>query len=375
MKIAYLSTFYPFRGGVAQFNASLYQVIAKKYDIRAYTFTRQYPKLLFPGKTQYVACTDKVQVVPSIPVLDTINPLTYFKAASCIACFQPDILLMKYWMPFFAPALATVSSRLKKSVKIVSILDNIIPHERRPFDIPLTKYFLKQHDGFVVMSDAVRQDLLTLSPKARYIKKQHPLYDHFGQAPEKSTARKYFNINANAKVLLFFGFIRDYKGLDILLDAFTELDESYRLVIAGETYGSFDIYREQIEKSGKSNNILVYNNYVSDSQVSYFFAAADVCVLPYKSATQSGITSIAYHLNTPMIATDVGGLKETILHEKTGLIVEQSRPEYIAKAVKKYFQKNLAIPFQENITQLKKSRSWANFAQSIINFSESLPKK
>jgi len=368
MKIAYLSTFYPFRGGIAQYNAALYRAFEKDNEIKAFNFKRQYPDILFPGSSQYVTPTDVIDKTPSERVLDSINPISYLKTGLKIKNFQPTIMLTKFWMPFFAPSLGTVAYLNKKKTKNISILDNVIPHERRPGDISLTKFFLNQNHGFVVMSDAVKNDLLKLKPEAKYIYHPHPLFDHFGEKLEKSDARLKLNINPNKKVILFFGFIRDYKGLDLLIKAMKNTPEDYYLVIAGETYGNFDEYEKLITELGIASKIQLNVRYINDTEVPYFFSAADVCVLPYKSATQSGITSIAYHFNLPVIATDTGGLKEIVKHGETGLIVDKPDAQLINSSIKDFFNKDLAGQYEDNIKRYKADISWDHLAQKIISF-------
>lgn len=373
MRIAYLSTFYPFRGGIAQFNASLYRAFESQHQVAAVTFKRQYPNFLFPGQTQYVTENDKADIINSVQILDTINPISYIKTAKVINQFTPHMLIMKYWMSFFGPSLGTVAKRMAPSTKVISILDNVIPHEKRILDKTLTDYFLKYNDGFIVMSDAVKDDLLSLTKgKAKYLKIDHPLYNHFGDKINASQARISLNLHREKKTILFFGFIRDYKGLDLLIDAFSRLDDTYQLVIAGECYGSFEKYIKQIESLPNKHNIHSFNTYISDDKVPVFFSAADVCVLPYKSATQSGITAIAYHFDLPLIATDVGGLKENIFDGKTGLIAQKADSASIEKEIKNYFQNNLKGNFEKNIQVIKKEKSWLNFSNQIVQFSHSL---
>ncbi len=322
MQIAYLSTFYPFRGGIAQFNASLYRELRKMgHNVDAFTFTCQYPSFLFPGKTQFVQDGDIVDIIDSKQVLNTVNPFSYITAAKKIKNTNPDLLIMKYWMSYFAPSLGCVAKKMSSKTKVITILDNVIPHEKRFFDKALTKCFLNKNDGFIAMSEKVRNDLLLYSPNAKSTLIPHPIYDHFGEIIDKSAARKKLKIDHDKKTVLFFGFIRDYKGLDLLIDAFGMLDNSYQLVIAGEAYGSFDKYDDYISKNPNRQNIHKFIKYIADNEVNTYFSAADVCILPYKEATQSGITGISYHFETPMIATDVGGLQEFIRHNKTGLIV------------------------------------------------------
>lgn len=379
MKIAYLSTFYPFRGGIAQFNASLYNSFKNDLNenIIAYTFKRQYPDILFPGTTQYVTADDNAEVIDSKRVLDTINPLSYYSTAYEINRFGADILITKFWMPFFAPSLGKVARKLDKKTKKIAILDNVIPHEKRPFDIQLIKYFLNSYDGFVVMSNKVKDDLLSLKPNAKYIFQEHPLYNHFGEKLDVTEAKnkifgdRYEELK-DKKLLLYFGFIRDYKGLDLLIESITLLDDSYHLIIAGEVYGNFDKYSEQISILGVGHKITQFVKYINDSKVQELFSASDVCVLPYKSATQSGIVGISYNFDLPLIATDVGGLKEMITPHNTGLMVDNPNSSEIAAKIKEYFDKELKVDFEQNIINYKSIANWKSLAENITKFSKEL---
>lgn len=368
MKIAFLSTMYPYRGGIAQFNALLFREFEKKHTVSGYTFKRQYPDFLFPGQTQYVTENDNADKIPVRRMLDTINPFTYMKTARAIRNEAPDIFITKYWMTFFAPSLGYVAGHLGKKTRRISILDNVIPHEKRFFDASFNRYFLKRNDGFIVMSDKVLADLLSIVPDAKYLRVNHPVYNHFGEKLEQSTAKEKLGLEPGKKTLLFFGIIRDYKGLDLLIEALSLLDDSFELIIAGEVYGSFENYQKQINQFGLGNKIHLFKQYIDDDHVTTFFSASDVCILPYKSATQSGITSIANHFDLPIIATDVGGLKETIEHGKTGLIVDKAEPALIAEAIRNYFDNDLKASFAENIRQEKKENSWENFARKVLEF-------
>jgi glycosyltransferase involved in cell wall biosynthesis len=372
MRIAFLSTFYPFRGGIAQFNASVYKELERQHDVKAFTFKVQYPAILFPGQTQYVTEADNAIEIDSYRVLNTANPISYLRAAKQIADFEPDILIMKYWMSYFGPSLGTVAKILKKNTKIITILDNVIPHEKRFFDTAFTNYFLKQNSGFVAMSKSVEKDLYSLKSDAKCLFKEHPLYDHFGEKIGKIEACEHLKVNSEKKTLLFFGIIRKYKGLDVLLEAFELLDDTYQLIIAGEAYDDFDTYKNLIDNSKNKENIHLFNRYIGDEEVPKFFSAADVCVLPYRSATQSGITSISYHFELPIIATKVGGLHEIVKHEKTGLIADKCTPELIAARIKDYFDNNKAPKLEANIQQLKEELSWEKFCASLIEFSKTL---
>ncbi len=368
MKIAMLSTFYPYRGGIAQFNARLYNELRKSHEVKAYTFSRQYPSLLFPGKTQYVESVDDAEKIAAKRILDSINPLTYWKTAKEIRSWQPDVLFLRFWHPFFSPSLGTVAKKLKKHTKIITLVDNAIPHEDKAFYRPFIKYFAEQSHGFIAMSSIVQKDLQTFAPKTPCLLKQHPLYNHFGEKKDRSEVLQNYNLSPEKKTLLFFGFIREYKGLDILLKAFAQLDNSYQLIVAGESYTDFTKYQQLIDENPNKERILLLNRYIADEEVASLFSCADVCVQPYRSATQSGITAVSYHFDVPMIVTNVGGLKEDIRHEKTGLIVEEITSIAIVEAVKYYFQKEKKAEFQKGILELKKELSWEVFCKDMIEF-------
>jgi glycosyltransferase involved in cell wall biosynthesis len=376
MKVLFLSTFYPFRGGIAQFNALLYREIESIHDVKAFTFTRQYPDFLFPGQTQFVTKQDKADPIPALRILDTINPFTYLKTAGRVRKENPDIVITKYWMTFFAPCLGYVLGKMKGRAVRVSILDNVVPHEKRFFDSAFNRYFLKRNDGFIVMSDKVLQDLLSVRPNARYLRIDHPVYNQFGTKMDREKALDALGLGSsfNHKILLFFGIIRDYKGLDLLIDALELLDDSYELIIAGEVYGSFAKYEEQILNKGLTGRVRLFNQYIDDEQVTTFFSAADVCVLPYRSATQSGIISIAKYFEIPVIATNVGGLKESFEHKKTGLIIKDVSPEAIKNGIEEFFESDLRWSAAEFIRKENELNSWSAFATKLIDFAKSLKK-
>ena len=366
MRIAFLSTFYPFRGGIAQFNANLYEEFSKQHEVKAFTFTRQYPGFLFPGKTQYVTPEDKAVQIDSEAILDTVNPFSWWSAARKIAAWKPDVVIMKYWMSYLSPSLGTVARLLrKKGIRVVTILDNVIPHETKFFDKPFSRWFLKQNSGCVAMSEAVRADARSLAPEVPCILQPHPLYDHFGQKFDKFTAREELFLDPDLRTLLFFGLIRDYKGLDLLIDALPLLGEGYQLVVAGESYGKFDKYESRIAATGLGANIKVFNRYIDDDEVPRFFSAADVCVLPYKSATQSGITGIALHFEVPVVATPVGGLTESVEGPGIGVMAKEVSPEALADAIRAFYAEG-PDAFTENIRKVKANLTWSAFAEALL---------
>lgn len=373
MRIAVLSCFYPFRGGIAQFNAALYAELGKTDIVRAFNFTRQYPNFLFPGKTQYVTKDDEATPVESTAVLDTINPISWVTAARTIKEWKPDVLVMRYWMSWFAPSLGYVARHVGKKCVVIGILDNVIPHEPRFFDTPFTRYFLNGCDGFITMCDAVTEDLLKLKPDARYIMRQHPLYSHFGEKLCREEAEKRLGLAPGMKNILFFGLIRQYKGLDILLNAFAGLDETYQLIIAGEPYGSFEPYQKILDGIAGKDRIHIFPKYIKDSEVKDYFSAADVTVLPYRSATQSGISSVSYHFEVPMIVTDVGGLKSTIGDGGTGIVAKEPEPGCIRAEIQKYFSDpSIRESCIDRIRSEKRRLSWSAFSTALREFADSL---
>lgn len=373
MRIAILSCFHPFRGGISQFNAYLYNELSKNHIVRAFNFKRQYPDLLFPGKTQYVTADDEAVSVESDALLDTANPFSYCSTAAAISEWEPDMLILRYWMSYFAPSLGYVARRMKKRCTVISILDNVVPHERRFFDKPLTRYFLSGSTGFITLCEAVSKDLLELKPDARFKVMRHPLYSHFGELKPRDESLRKLGLDPSRRTLLFFGLIRAYKGLDVLLKAMGLLPETYQLIIAGEPYGSFDSYGKIISETGIGSRTKCILKYIKDSEVSDYFSAADLVVLPYKSATQSGIASTAYHFEIPMVVTDAGGLKETIGDAGTGLVAGECTPEAVKNEIEKYFDTpGIREKCIENIRKEKEILSWNKFCGELVSFADDI---
>lgn len=385
MKIAYLSTFYPFRGGIAQFNALLYRNFEKlNIPVSAYNFTTQYPEFLFPGQTQYSTSEDNADAIPSQRTISSINPISYLQTASKISKEQPNLLLMRYWLPFFAPALATVAKKLKKNgTKSIVIVDNMIPHEKRFFDEAFTKYFLKNTDAYIVMSKSVEKELLERKPDAKYFFHPHPIYEHFGEKIDKKEALEKLGLSKiegidkieDKKILLYFGFVRKYKGLDLLLEAFKNLDDSYFLIIAGESYLSDNENKELqslLDNHPRKQNIDTRLRYVSDQEVNLLFSAADANVLPYRHATQSGVSAIAFHFEVPSVVTDVGGLRDLIEPYNAGTIAESPTPKAIQNAIEELFENKKNVDYGESLRDFKEKYSWENLAKKILAFYEEI---
>ena len=371
MKIALLSCFYPFRGGIAQFNANLLKELSGTHDVRAYNFSRQYPDFLFPGKTQKVSEEDNAVQVESEALLDTANPFSWIRCARRIRQWDPDALIVRYWMPYFAPSLGYVCRHMSDRCKVIAILDNVIPHERHFFDRPLTRYFLSGVSKCVTLCREVGEDLVAVKPDAVRKVIPHPVYTHFGEKLPRGEAEAALHLESGMKNILFFGLIREYKGLDILLEAFDRLDRSYQLIIAGEPYGSFEKYQSIIDRSTCPQRIRVFPEYISDADVKIYFSAADVTVLPYRSATQSGVKAVSDHFEVPMIVTDVGGLKETVGETGTGIVCKDATPECIATEIRRFFDDgSLREKCLENIRAANERLSWSRFAGDLTNFIE-----
>jgi glycosyltransferase involved in cell wall biosynthesis len=374
MRICFLSTFYPYRGGIAQFNALLYRQLEKNHELHAITFKRQYPSLLFPGKTQFVTSDDVADPIPSQRWLDTINPVSYINTARKIRSLKPDVVLTKYWMTFFAPSLGFVLSRQSRFTKRIAILDNVIPHERRFFDHAFNRYFLNRNDAFIAMTEKVKADLLSYLPEAKCLVIPHPVYNQFGPRLNREEALDELGLNQlkDKNILLFFGIIRDYKGLDVLLETLAKLDNSYHLIIAGEAYGDFMKYTRMMDQLNIRDRCHVFERYIDDHEVPHFFSASDVCMLTYKSATQSGISGISQHFELPTIATNVGGLAESILPGETGYVVAHVDPIEIAKTVETYFLENKKEIFRGNIGLENKANSWESFSKTLLDFIDTI---
>jgi D-inositol-3-phosphate glycosyltransferase len=367
MKITILSTIYPLRGGIAHFNGLLYKELIKHHEVKAITFSRQYPSLFFPGKSQHEK-ENISEKIPSQIIVDSINPFNWIKVGNKIKKDSPDLLIFKYWMPFFAPCFGTISKIAKKNkkTKVLVICDNVIPHERKPGDIAMTKYFFRFVDYFVLLSEKVKTDLLTLKPNAKCKVIPHPVYSNFGEGVSKEEAKKKLKLNDD-KLILFFGFIRDYKGLDVLLEAMEIVKDKLdiKLIVAGEFYSNKEKYLNIIDKLQLKNNVHLFTDFIPTSEVKYYFSACNVVILPYKEATQSGIVQIAMNFRKPIIATNVGGLGEVVHDNRTGFIVEPKNPVQLAEAIIKFYNENKEEEFIRNTEKEVEKYSWEKFVYGI----------
>lgn len=360
---------FPLRGGIANFNEALCRAMNKAgIDTKIISFSLQYPGFLFPGKTQYD--TGKGPEDISIETkINSINPFNWIKIAKQIKNERPDFVIFRYWLPFMGPCLGTIAKRIKKGtqIKVIAITDNVIPHEKRFGDKMLTKYFVKQCDGFIAMSQSVLNDLKEFTTTDKKVFLPHPIYDIFGEKVDKLIALKHLQLNSNDKYILFFGFIRKYKGLDLLLEAMA--DERIRqmglkLIVAGEYYEDAAYYNQIISKNKLENSVILKTEYIPAEEVRYYFCASDMVTQPYRSATQSGVTQIAYHFEKPMLVTNVGGLPEIVPHNKVGYVTEIN-PKSIADAIVDFYSDNREAGFIQNVISEKQRFLWSTFVKGI----------
>lgn len=361
---------FPLRGGIAQLNESLSQEFTKQgIENTIFSFYLQYPDFLFPGTSQKEAADRKgPEGVDIQSTISSINPISWWLTVRKIAKLKPDFIVVRFWLPFMGPCLGTICKWLKAklNVPIIGILDNVIPHERRIGDRIFTRYFLNHCGSYVAMSSSVMEELSQFDVKKPRKMLYHPIYDHFGEKVDKELARKHLNFSEEWKVILFFGIIRKYKGLELLLEAISKMENrnKLRLIIAGEFYQNRSKYDRLIKELEIEDNVIINAGFVDSNKVRYYFCASDIVAQPYLSATQSGVTQIAYHFNTPMLVTNVGGLPEMVPHGKVGYVTEVTS-ESVAENLDRFFREEKAAEFQLNIQKEKQRFSWNHFALEI----------
>ena len=371
MKIIIIGTAYPYRGGLAAYNERLARQFASEgVDVSIMTFTVQYPSFLFPGKTQYIdgPAPEGLRIERKI---SSVNPFTWISAGFRIRKQRPDIIIIKYWIPVMAPCFGTIAriARWGGRTKVICIFDNVIPHEKRPGDRLLTKYFTSSIDGAVAMSASVLKDLTLFRKDIPATLNPHPLFDNFGKPVERLEALQHLGLDPSFTYLLFFGFIRAYKGLDLLLEAFASeslRNRKLKLIIAGEFYEDDKPYREIVGRTGIGDDVIFFDRFINDDEVAYFFSAAEIVIQPYRDATQSGVTQIAYHFEKPMVVTDVGGLREIVPDRKCGYVVNPV-PEEIASVILDFIDNNRQLQFLENIKEEKKKYLWNRMTAAVID--------
>ena len=371
MHIVILGTAYPFRGGLATFNERLArQLQAEGHQVEVITFTLQYPSFLFPGKTQYSTEDAPTDLLISQQV-NSCNPLNWIKVGHRIRKMQPDLLITCYWMAFFAPCYSIIERLAKRNGKTrtIALVHNMIPHEPSILDKLFAPFYVRSTDGFVALSESVVQDINRLDrnnkPKTSY---PHPIYDHYGEQMSKEEACQALNLNPENQYMLFFGLVRAYKGLDLLLDAFGKVKDqlpNLQLIVAGEFYEDEDKYRAQISNNQLTNKVIIKNEFIADADLRKYFGAANLIVQPYKTATQSGVTQVAFHFEKPMLVTNVGGLGEIVHDHKMGYAVEPNA-DAIAAALTDYYTHSRQAVYTEYLIKQKDNYSWSKLAESFV---------
>ncbi len=381
MKIILLGTAYPYRGGLATFNERLARQFAEEgHEVELWTFTLQYPSFLFPGKTQY--STEEAPAGLTIRrTLNSCNPFNWLRVGRAVRKAAPDLLICCYWMAFFAPAYGLISrlARRNGKTKAVALVHNMMPHEPSVLDKLFAPYFVKSQDGFVALSDSVVKDIEKVEAKISNLKCEisnrpkvsspHPIYDHYGERMTKEEACKALGLPEDRQYMLFFGLVRAYKGLDLLLDAFGQIKDQLpelQLIIAGEFYEHEDKYRAQIEANGLTDRVILRNEFIPDADLRKYFGAADLIVQPYKTATQSGVTQVAFHFEKPMLVTNVGGLGEIVHDHKMGYACAPGA-DAIAEDLLDYFNNNRQASYTEYLKKEKTKYAWSNMTAAFLN--------
>lgn len=362
---------YPYRGGIATFNERLAEeFVLQGYQADIETFTIQYPSFLFPGKTQFSGklAPKNLKIERTI---NSVNPVNWLKVGNRIRKENPDLVIIRYWLPFLAPSLGTIAGRIRKNkhTVIICLADNIVPHEHRPGDRILTKYFIQRLDGLIAMSKSVLEDGKSFRRNLPTGFCPHPIFDNYGEEIPSDLAKQKLNLDKNSRYLLFFGFIRDYKGLDLLINAFADIrlrNFPVKLLVAGEYYSNAEPYLKLIQENSLNDFVELRTDFIPDEEVNFYFCASDMVVQPYKSATQSGVTQIGYHFNKPMLVTNVGGLSEIIPDGKIGYVVEPDS-QSIANALVDFYQNERMAEFEANIPEEKKKFSWENMVHTFLS--------
>ena len=370
MKIVILGPAHPYRGGIAALNDRLaVELIKEGHEVTVFNFSLQYPKFLFPGKTQY---TDDPapRNVTILRKVNAVNPLKWWKVGRELRRLRPELIVVRFWLPFMGPALGTICriARRNKYTKVVCIADNIIPHEKRIGDVPFTSYFVKGVDGFIAMSQEVFKDLEKFVPHPVRRFAPHPVYDHYGEIIPREVALAHLKLDTEFRYLLFFGFIREYKGLDILLEAMADQrirEQHIRLIVAGEFYGNADFYQKLIEQYRIEDLLVMHTDYIPSEVMNDYFCGADLVVQPYRSATQSGVTQVGYHFDKPMLVSNVGGLAEIVADGKSGYVVEP-QSQAIADAIIDFYVNERAESYRTETRKLKQKFSWTNLTRNIF---------
>ncbi len=371
MKIVIVGSAHPYRGGLASFNERLAsEFVAEGHDVEIVTFTLQYPSFLFPGKTQFTDSPKPAQL-DIVRRINSTNPFNWMKVGREIRDKNADMVIFCYWMSFMAPSFGKIARIVHRNgkTKCIALVHNMIPHEQNILDKILPPYFVKSMDGFIALSKSVADDIGKFDKKGKpRTFSPHPIYDHYGICLDRNEALQHLGLDQNCKYVLFFGLVRAYKGLDLLLQAFADSrikESNIKLIVAGEFYQDESIYRKQISDLGIEDKIVIHNEFIPDDKVNLYFSAADIVAQTYKSATQSGVTQIAFHFEKPMLVTNVGGLGEIVINNKSGYVVEPNAQE-IADALDDFFANSRSEEFEDGVRHEKSKYAWSIMTEKII---------
>lgn len=368
LKIFIIGPAYPLRGGPAQFNENLCaELIREGHDARIISYSLQYPNFLFPGSSQYETSGSAPAGIKIHTLINTVNPFNWLKVARFIKTEKPNFILFRYWLPFFGPALGTIARLVRKNTKVLALTDNVIPHEKRFGDRPFTSYFINSCHGFIAMSKTVLHDISKFSTTRNKVYSPHPMYETYGPAVSMQEAREKLKLNREDKIILFFGLIRHYKGLDILLEAMAHPEiknKNIKLLIAGEFYEEKQPYLDLIKMAGLKDKVILRDSFIPNEDVRYYFCACNLVAQTYRNATNSGVTMVGYYYEKPMLVTNVGGLAEIVPNQKCGYIVEKSVP-HISEKILDYFLENREAEFTAHVKEEKKKYEWKEFIRVL----------
>jgi D-inositol-3-phosphate glycosyltransferase len=374
LKIFIIGPAFPLRGGPAQFNENLCIELNKAgHDAQVISYSLQYPSFLFPGSSQYEINGKAPEGIKIHTLINTINPLNWIKVAGFIKRQKPDFILFRYWLPFFGSALGTIARLVRSKTKVLALTDNIIPHEKRFGDKAFTSYFVKSCDGFIAMSKTVLNDVSKFTDTKNKVYSPHPMNETYGEAVPLTEARAKLNIAPRDKIVLFFGLIRHYKGLDILLEAMAARPEikkqNIKLLVAGEFYEDKQPYLDLIRKLDLEQQVILHDRFIANEELRFYFCATNLVAQTYRNATNSGVTMVGYYYQKPMLVTNVGGLAEIVPNEKCGYVVENS-VSLISEKILDYFQNDREEEFTKNVILERKKYEWTEFIKSLIHLYE-----
>jgi len=375
LKLFIVGPAFPLRGGPAQFNENLCAELNKAgYDAQIISYSLQYPNFLFPGSSQYETSGTAPQGIKIHTLINTVNPFNWLRVARFIRREKPHFILFRYWLPFFGPCLGTIGRLVRAKTKVLALTDNIIPHEKRAGDTPFTKYFVNSCHGFITMSKTVLNDIAKFSQTPHKVYSPHPMYETYGPKVSVQEARKKLNLGATDKIILFFGLIRHYKGLDLLIEAVAHPEikkQNIRLLIAGEFYEDKQPYLDLIKQHQLGDHIILHDKFIANDEVRYYFSACNLVAQTYRNATNSGVTMVGYFYEKPMLVTNVGGLAEIVPDGKCGYVVDTSVPA-ISEKIITYFAQNKEEEFTGQVTEEKKKYEWPAFIDKLLGLYRSV---